>query len=106
LFPRSSALDETERWVVATEAPVEPPVRLTFTLPVINSARDVCFVVTGTEKAGALKRVLTEPTDVKACPASGVRPAGGQLIWWVDREAASLIDPTAVRDFEFDVRDA
>jgi 6-phosphogluconolactonase len=100
LFPGSPALEEVERWVLAVETPEEPPTRLTVTLPVINAATDVCFVVSGEEKADALKRVLTEPISAQERPASAVRPTNGQLIWWVDEAAASKIAEPDVRGFQ------
>lgn len=100
LFPQSPALDEKKRWVVATETSAEPPIRLTMTLPVLNAAHDVCVVVSGEEKADAVKSVLTEPPDPHRFPASGVRPADGQLLWWVDEAAFSRTHEAEVRGFE------
>ena len=90
LFPGSPALEETRRWVVAVKAPAEPPLRLTLTLPALTQAANVYFLVTGSNKAQALHRVLSGSPDPKNYPASGVRVAQGTVIWWVDREAAAL----------------
>ncbi len=87
LFPGSSALFETKRWVVAVRVEADPPVRLTLTLPVLNGARRVDVLVTGAEKRQALRRALQDPPDPLRCPASGVRPRDGVLVWWVDRAA-------------------
>ncbi|MGH7752826.1 MAG: 6-phosphogluconolactonase, partial [Gemmatimonadales bacterium] len=91
LFPRSPALEERERWVVSVRAPVEPSVRLTLTLPVINQAAAVWFLVSGEDKAEALRKVLTDEAAVEAPPAARVRPVQGALIWWVDSPAAALL---------------
>jgi 6-phosphogluconolactonase len=91
LFPRSPALAEQVRWVAAVRAPVEPAVRLTLTLPVFNHAALVFFLVTGTEKADALRRVLAGPSEPIAYPASAVRPGEGRLVWWVDERAAQHV---------------
>jgi 6-phosphogluconolactonase len=88
LFPQSPALDETVRWVVPAVVPAEPPSRLTLTLPALNGAAHVFFLVTGHEKTAAFDHVLTGPTDVRRYPASGIRP-DGELVWWVDRDAAA-----------------
>jgi 6-phosphogluconolactonase len=88
LFPHSQALHERERWVVAVQAPVEPPLRLTLTLPVLNHAAHVSFLVVGADKAPALRRALADPPEPAECPASGVRPVSGTLDWWVDEAAA------------------
>ncbi len=87
LFPGSPALQERERWVVAVQAPIDPPRRLTLTLPVLNRAASVFFLVTGPEKANALRRALTGPPDPITCPAGAVHPEGGGLVWWVDEKA-------------------
>jgi 6-phosphogluconolactonase len=88
LFPKSPALDEQVRWVVPVSAPVDPPSRLTLTLPALNRAAHVFFLVTGSEKAAVLERVLDGSLDRRQYPAAGVRP-DGELVWWVDREAAA-----------------
>jgi 6-phosphogluconolactonase len=91
LFPGSPALGEQRRWVVAVHGPADPPLRLTLTLPVLNHAAVVFFLVTGAEKAAALRRALTSPPDPTACPAGAVRPQDGALVWWVDETAAVSI---------------
>ena len=91
LFPRSPALAEETRWAVAAEAPTEPSHRITLTLPVINHAAHVHFLVAGSRKAEALKSALSGESDPLDCPASAVRPTDGELVWWVDAEAAKLL---------------
>lgn len=90
LFPGSLALAERTRWVVAAQAPVEPRVRLTLTLPALTRARAVFVVVAGATKAEALQHVLEGAGDLIKYPAAGVRLAKGSVIWWADREAAAL----------------
>jgi len=85
---------------MAVEAPVEPTIRLTFTLPVLNAATDVCFVVAGEHKADAVNRVLTENAGPQTLPAARVKPKDGQVVWWVDEAAFSKVDPSAVRSFD------
>lgn len=86
LFPGTAAIAERERLVVANEVPALHTVRLTFTLPLINRARRVAFLVSGAEKASILARVLEGPPD--ALPAQLVRPDEGELLWIVDSAAA------------------
>ena len=98
LFPNTPALDEQERWVVASRAPVEPVQRLTLTLPALNHAAQVYFLMAGAEKAGVLRRALAGPADAvndwKSCPAAAVRPSQGAVTWWTDQAAASLLGPS------------
>ena len=82
-------LREVFRSVAAVHvAAAKIPQRLTLTFPVLNAAARVLFLVTGTEKAKILKKVLDERA---ALPATMVRPTDGELIWLVDRAAASLL---------------
>ena len=61
-----------------------PHPRVTFTLPVLNAARAVAFLVTGRDKAPALTKALAGDPSV---PAGRVHPAG-DLRWYLDRAAA------------------
>jgi 6-phosphogluconolactonase len=85
LFPGSGALDERKRWVLATTAPPTSPVaaRMTFSLPLINAARAVLFVVAGADKAAALRSVRSGSRDL---PAGRVRARSTR--WLVDAAAA------------------
>jgi len=91
LFPGSPTLDEPERRVVVASAPIEPQVRLTLTLGALNGSDTVFFVVTGANKAPALRRIVKDSPDYHLCPAVGVRPRGGTVIWWVDAAAAAAL---------------
>ncbi|MCX6348320.1 MAG: 6-phosphogluconolactonase, partial [Candidatus Aureabacteria bacterium] len=86
LFPGSRLLSEETRWVAAEISPAINPPRITLTLPIINRAACVLFLVAGRNKAEVLKRVV-EDGDPEL-PASLVRPASGRLIFAVDRPAA------------------
>jgi 6-phosphogluconolactonase len=66
--------------------------RLTFTLPLINQATQVHFLVSGERKAEALRCVLEGPGYSSRHPARAVRPVQGSLTWWVDEGAAHLLE--------------
>jgi 6-phosphogluconolactonase len=100
VYPGSPAVRVKDRWVMDVETPEEPRLRLTLTLPVLNAAAAVFFLVSGEEKAETIRRVLTEPIDPDGCPASAVRPMGGRLIWWLDEAAFSKVDESQVHGFE------
>ena len=95
LFPGSPAFNETQRWVVAVNAPAKPALRLTLTLPALTAAANIYFLVAGSNKAEALHHVLTGSPDAKNYPASGIRRAKGTVIWWLDRAAAALVMESA-----------
>jgi 6-phosphogluconolactonase len=90
LFPGTLALDLTDRWVV--ENPVEKlgTVRITLTVPAINAAKRVIFLVAGAGKAEALKEILEGDADPHKYPAKLIRPEG-EAEWMVDRAAAQLL---------------
>ncbi len=89
LFPGSPALDEATRLAVAVQKDDVPQGRITLTLPVINSAEDIIFFVTGKEKAAILRKVLSRRGDL---PASRVCPFHGLLEFVLDEEAAADLD--------------
>lgn len=91
LFPGQPALRERDRWVVAATVPADPPRRLTMTLPLINRARAVIFLVAGPAKAAAVRRAMTPGTAADEVPAAGVAPESGSLTWWLDAAAAGEI---------------
>jgi 6-phosphogluconolactonase len=84
LFPGDQAVDETEHWVVGVaKAHVEPFVpRVTLTLPVLASCREMLFEVSGPEKRPILTRVL----GGENLPASRAQSAF-ETVWLVDRAA-------------------
>lgn len=91
LFPDHELLLENDRWVAYVEdSPKPPPRRITLTFPVINHASRIVFVTAGKEKQEALKSVLDSPEV--GLPAARVKPVfPGQLYWFVDDEAAGLV---------------
>jgi 6-phosphogluconolactonase len=93
LFPGQPTLDERDRAVVGVErAGREPYVpRVTLTLPAINAAREVIFLVAGEDKAGPVARAIEGPPD-PATPASMVAPESGSLTWLLDPAAAAELD--------------
>lgn len=95
LFPRSPALDETRRWVVPAPGPEPHTRRLTMTLPVINAAAGICFLVTGEDKARAVRKAIEQEADFREVPAVGVQPVDGAVRWMLDEAAASLLTPSA-----------
>jgi 6-phosphogluconolactonase len=91
LFPGSPAL--AERWRLVLPATVEGFVarRLTLTLPVLNAAARVAFLVAGRAKARALAAVVRGAPGDPALPAARVEPENGALLFFVDRAAAGLL---------------
>ncbi|MGB9475209.1 MAG: 6-phosphogluconolactonase [Candidatus Udaeobacter sp.] len=78
LFPGTVALDETIRRVDANFVPKLDAWRLTFTFPLINHARHVCFLVGAKKNADLIERVLEGDPQF---PASRVHPFAGDTTW-------------------------
>jgi 6-phosphogluconolactonase len=95
LFPETAALQEKSRLVVANWVEKLKASRITFTLPVLNAARCLAFLVSGTDKAAVLHEVLEGNAPPEKYPSKLVRPAEGTLIWFVDRAAASDLSAAA-----------
>jgi 6-phosphogluconolactonase len=95
LFPGSDALDEAERLAVAVEAYYQdrPAHRVTLTLPSINAARQILFLVTGSAKAQVVQAVLEGPGN--RLPAKRICPTAGRLTWLLDTAAAGQLGDRA-----------
>jgi 6-phosphogluconolactonase len=91
LFPDTSGLEEMRRWVVANRIDRLGTTRLSLTLPVINAATHVVFLVAGADKAERLAQVLSPPTGPHPLPAARVRPRGHAPEWFVDTAAAARL---------------
>jgi len=88
LFPGSETLDESRRLVAATYVQKLKTHRITLTLPVLNGAANIFFLVSGENKAAALSDVLQRSKDL---PARRLAPHNGRLVWFLDKTAASLL---------------
>lgn len=95
MFPGAPALREQRRTVVAVRRSGQPPYipRLTLTLRALNSSREVCFLVSGKEKAASVAAVFRAPREGDwQLPASLVC-AVGAISWFLDRGAAQDLPP-------------
>ncbi|MBX5456170.1 MAG: 6-phosphogluconolactonase [Thermogemmatispora sp.] len=97
LFPQQAALHERERLVLPVSVPKPPPERLTFTPPILQAARHILFLVTGSDKAEAVRAVLEDQGSPDDYPARLVHAAAGEVIWLLDTAAAAALQrrPTA-----------
>ncbi|MDE3056979.1 MAG: 6-phosphogluconolactonase [Bacteroidota bacterium] len=87
LFPGNSALREKKAWVVAVHADMQPPVRLSLTLPVINAARNIFFIAAGEEKRHVIEAMLDHSEDEQQrYPVARVR-TNGKVFFFLDEEA-------------------
>ena len=91
LFPGTPALKEQNRLVVAHWVARLNAQRITMTLPVINHAACVIFLVSGEEKAETLRTVLEGEAQPEPLPAQRVQPIKGRCMWFIDRAAARFL---------------
>jgi len=87
LFPGSKSLEETVKLAIPVYLEKPGKNRITLTLPVLNSADQILFLVAGPSKAAVLSEVLGEGEKKKGFPVGLVRPDHGSMIWLIDQEA-------------------
>jgi 6-phosphogluconolactonase len=90
LFPGAKLMRETTRWVSTPTQDGGETRRMTLTMPVIEAAERVLFLVTGAQKAATLRLVLCGSPE-RELPAQMVQPRVGQRIFLVDEAAARLL---------------
>jgi len=93
LFPGVTIPDD--RLVVAVWVEVIHSMRATVTYRVLNAALRVVFLVAGKEKAAAAKRTLAPDGTDEPTPAARIAPHHGEVIWLLDRAAASGVPRAA-----------
>ncbi len=91
LFPGTPAVQDTLGLVAAPWVDKFSTFRITLTPAVLNEAAHVIFLVSGQDKAEALRSVLEGPYQPDRFPAQVINPAQGRLLWLVDKEAAGCL---------------
>lgn len=89
LFPGYPVVFEKTKWVSSFFLKEENIHRITLTAPVVNAARCVSFLVSGSAKSAALYNVFTKEHDPELYPAQIIQPFNDVLYWWTDKAAAS-----------------
>ncbi|MCU0709429.1 MAG: 6-phosphogluconolactonase [Pirellula sp.] len=87
LFPETLALQEEDEIFVANFVPKFDAYRLTMTVPMINAARQVAFLVCGSSKQAAIDVVWHGPRQGTLYPAQLIQPQQGELFWFLDTAA-------------------
>lgn len=91
IFPDQLELfEDTNSCAVATH-PISGQKRVTITGNVLNNANQVFFLVTGKNKALRVSEIMNDNEAAKLLPAYYISPSNGELIWFLDEEAASQI---------------
>ena len=93
LFPDSPAFHEQAKWVDAFYLKSQKMYRITLTFPTINRAKKLLVMVQGENKAKTVYKVLEGERNPDKYPAQLIQPQKGEILWLLDKEAASELTP-------------
>lgn len=88
LFPGSSIIEDHENWVNSVYNKTQEMYRITIMPVIVNKSSRVAFMVEGEKKAMALHEVLEGNFNPSQFPSQIIKPANGELYWFVDKAAA------------------
>lgn len=92
IFPHQIDLWHSEDLCVTATHPVSGQIRVSVSGKVINAARNVVFLVTGENKANKVEEIISHPEQsAKKYPAALVQPDSGNLLWFLDEQAAQRL---------------
>ena len=91
LFPGTAAVTEQHRWTSPATPQGQTLARITLTLPVINAAAQITFLVAGDSKAAMIKQIMDKQLAQPPLPAQLVCPTKGKLIWLLDKAAGQQL---------------
>lgn len=95
LFPNSSLLDDgNKNWVNAVYNEQQQMYRITLMPVIVNRASHIAFMVDGDKKAASLKQVVEGVFNPMNFPAQIIKPAHGELHWFLDEAAAKGLSNT------------
>jgi 6-phosphogluconolactonase len=91
LFPHTQVLRETSCWVAAEYIAEVKMDRITLTVPIINAAANILWLVAGEDKAQIIRQVLHGEYRPDDLPAQLIQPAKGSMTWLLDANAAAQL---------------
>ncbi len=91
IFPDEIELFEDKRICAVAKHPLSGQKRITVTGKVLNNANRVFFLVTGANKAQRISEIMNDNDAAKLLPAYYISPSNGELIWFIDEDAAKNI---------------
>ena len=92
IFPHEIDLWDSEEHCVVATHPDSGQKRVSINGKVINTSKEVAFLVTGASKAEKVEAVIEKTEGSDAYPASLVNPISGNLVWFLDEEAAAKLN--------------
>jgi 6-phosphogluconolactonase len=87
IFPHEMELMTHQEVCAVATHPTSGQKRVTLTGPVINNARSIVFLITGTAKYPRIKSILKDQRDFESFPAAHIQPTHGHLTWYLDEAA-------------------
>lgn len=91
IFPHTNLIHDKNATVESVFVEKLNTYRISFTAKLINKAKNIAFITFGLNKATALKAVLCAAKDYQNYPAQLINPINGNLDWFVDEQATSLL---------------
>ncbi|MCC5931959.1 MAG: 6-phosphogluconolactonase [Cyclobacteriaceae bacterium] len=91
IFPGQRKLWDDTNACVAVQNPYTGQFRISFTGKIINNARNVAVICSGTNKAEKIKEIFERKESAEHLPGAWIKPLQGTLYWYLDKEAAQLI---------------
>lgn len=91
IFPGSAIMKLKNKICVVAEHPQSRQKRITLTLPMINRANKITFLVTGSLKSQILREIFDRNSGFEKYPAALVQPVDGTLLWYLNREAGAAL---------------
>ena len=88
LFPGEEVIHEKDHWVRSIFVKEVNMQRITLTAPVVNLSKRIAFLVSGQDKAPAVAHILSDNYNPDLYPAQVIKPANGELFWFLDEAAA------------------
>lgn len=91
LFPHTPVLHDKSASIKEVFLKDQQVYRITMTAPLINLAHHIAYLVYGQGKAEAVHHVIEDQTNIEQYPAQLIKPVDGDLQWFMDKSAASLL---------------
>jgi 6-phosphogluconolactonase len=91
LFPGTPIIHEEKLWVSGYFLKSQNMYRITLTKNIVNRAKHIVFMISGKDKANALREVVEGVRNPDLYPAQVILPTTGELHFFMDEAAASLL---------------
>jgi len=91
IFPGQEKIIRSTKICAVAEHPQTGQKRITLTLPVINLADRITFLVSGKSKANIVAEILNNKKINMIYPAAMVQSKQNPIEWYLDKEAATLL---------------